>query len=226
MSRRRRARRKRGEPRRGGVARWLGRTVVLVLVLGMVGILGGYFWLQNYLRSEGFREMVNRRVGEKLEAEARFNKFDWDGLELRAPLFIARGEKRIRRVDMEGLETEVKLTPLLVRKVDTQEIRARRLAVEVDVTQDAPPLEQSGRQSFAFSRARIDELAGMVDWGTTALKWEGIKTVLTPGHSRGSYDAALSRGRLLTPLSLFPELRLREASLRYAGRALFVRNGD
>ncbi len=201
------------------------RIVLLGLVLAVLGLLGGYIWFQKFLRSDRFREIVNLRVSEKLEAEASFDKFVWDGTELHAPHFSVRGEKMIRRVDMEGFETEIKFGPLLSKRVETQEIRARRLHVDVDVRKDGPQFGGGGRRVFTFTAARIDELSGMVDWGTTAMKWEGIKASVTPGHSRGSYDATLTRGRLLTPLSLFPKLDLQEASLRYADRALFVKSG-
>lgn len=205
---------------------WTGRVVLALVVLAILGVLGGYFWLQNYLRSDRFREMVNARVSEKLEVDAAFEKFVWDGMELRAPEFGATGEKMIRRIDLEGLETEIKFAPLLRKKMETQEVRVRRLHLEIDVTRDGPQFEEGGKSAFSFTNARIDEMSGEVDFGTTALRWEGIKGIISPGHAKGTYDATLSRGRLLTPLALFPVLELQDADLRFADKALFVRSGD
>ncbi|MEM7080444.1 MAG: hypothetical protein AAF513_17640, partial [Pseudomonadota bacterium] len=140
-----------------------------------------------------------------------FDKFDWDGMELQAPTFTATGDKMIRLIEMEGLVSEIKVAPLLSKKVETQEVKIGRLHVEVDVTKDGPQFEEGGKQSLKFDTARIDELSGVVDFGGTTLGWERVKGSLTPGHAHGSYDAVLSRGMLITPLSLFPELELREA---------------
>jgi len=51
--------------------------------------------------------------------------------------------------------------------------------------------------------------------GGTALRWSGIRGQLRPGQGRGSYEGALTRGQLLTPLTLFPRLDLEQADLRY-----------
>ena len=107
----RRARRRAGHSRGSAAARsWAGRIVIGLLVLVVVAGLGGYFWLQNYLRSDGFRRMVNLRVSETLEVEAAFDKFKWDGMELTAPNFNASGDGMIRRIDLQTDEPH-RLTP-------------------------------------------------------------------------------------------------------------------
>ena len=204
---------------------WLGRFVIGFVVLSGLAVLGGYFWLQNYLRSDGFRQMVNAKVSEQLEVNAEFDKFSWDGMELTAPNFIAEGEAMIRRIELEGLKTEVKFGPLLRKRVETQNVQARRLHVEVDVTKNGPEFESEGRQAFKFRTAQIDEVSGEVDFGESALKWSDMRGEISPGQNRGSYVGRLSRGTLLTPLSLFPKLDLKEANLRYTDRALILKDG-
>lgn len=202
------------------------RIAGAVILLAVVAVLGGYFWFQNFLRSERFREMVNTKVGGLLEVEGGFSKFRWDGMEVRAPEFRTAGEGMIRRLDADGVETEVRFAPLLSRKVEAQTISARRLEVELDVTRDGPRIESGGGQAFTFTEARIDEVDGMIAFGSTSLRWDGVQAELRPGPAVGSYDATLTRGRLLTPLALFPELGLDEAALRYSGGALFLQRGD
>ncbi|HAT20003.1 MAG TPA: hypothetical protein DCS85_07585, partial [Verrucomicrobiales bacterium] len=165
---------------------WLGRLLVGILVLGALLVPVGYMWLKNYLRSDGFRLLVNLKVSEALEVEAEFDTFKWDGIELSAPNFIAEGEGLIRRIEAEELKTEVRFVPLLRKRVETEELQVRRLYVEVDVTRDGPQFEESGRQVVKFETARIDELSGVVDFGETALRWDEVKGILKPGQSRGS----------------------------------------
>jgi len=222
----RRERRRAGSSRGSSTRVWLGRLLVGILVLGALLVPVGYMWLKNYLRSDGFRLLVNLKVSEALEVEARFDTFKWDGIELSAPNFIAEGEGLIRRIEAEELKTEVRFVPLLRKRVETEELQVRRLHVEVDVTKDGPQFEDDGRKALKFETARIDELSGTVDFGETALRWGEVKGILKPGQGRGSYEASLSRGQLLTPLSLFPRLDLKEMVLRYIDDELILKNGS
>ena len=222
----RRARRRAGSSRGSSTRVWLGRLVIGMFVLGALLVPVGYMWLKNYLRSDGFRLLVNLKVSEALEVEAEFDKFKWDGIELSAPNFIAEGEGLIRRIEAEELKTEVRFVPLLRKRVEIEELQLRRLHVEVDVTKDGPQFEDDGRKALKFETARIDELSGVVDFGETSLRWGEVKGVLKPGQGRGAYEASLSRGQLFTPLSLFPKLDLQKADLRYLDDELIVKNGS
>ena len=212
----RRARRRVGSSPGSSTRVWLGRLVIGMLVLGVLLVPGGYLWLKNYLSSEGFRSMVNQKVSQVLEAEAAFDEFKWDGMEVTAPMFLAEGEGLIRRVEAEELKSEVRFAPLLTRRLESQGLQLRRLHVELDVTRDGPQFEKDRRQAVKFESARIDKLSGMVDFGETALRWAEMRALLKPGQGSGSYEASLSRGQLLTPLSLFPRLDLEKADLRYS----------
>ena len=194
---------------------WLGRLAIAVFVLSILLIPGGYIWLKNYLRSEGFRSMVNQKVSQVLEVEAAFDEFQWDGMEVTAPTFIAEGPGLIRRIEADELKAEVRFGPLLGKRVETDSLQLSRLHVEVDVARDGPQFEENRRQVVKFEHALIDELSGTVNMGGTALRWSGIRGQLRPGQGRGSYEGALTRGQLLTPLTLFPRLDLEQADLRY-----------
>ncbi|MEE3179617.1 MAG: hypothetical protein VX317_08040, partial [Verrucomicrobiota bacterium] len=178
----RRERRRAGSSRGSSTRVWLGRLLVGILVLGALLVPVSYMWLKNYLRSDGFRLLVNLKVSEALEVEAEFDKFKWDGIEVSAPNFIAEGEGLIRRIEAEELKTEVRFVPLLRKRVETEELQVRRLHVEVDVTKDGPQFEDDGRKALKFETARIDELSGTVDFGETALRWGEVKGILKPGQ--------------------------------------------
>ena len=210
----RRARRRAGSSR-GSARVWLGRLVMGLLGLGVLVVPGGYIWLKNYLSSEGFRSMVNQKVSQTLKAEAAFDEFKWDGMEVTAPMFIAEGEDLIRRIEAEELKTEVRFVPLLGKRVETENLQLGRLHVEIDVTRDGPELEKNRRQMVKFESAMIDALSGTVNLGEADLRWSGIRGMVKPGQGRGSYEGSLTRGQLFTPLSLFPRLDLEKADLRY-----------
>ena len=211
----RRARRRAGSSGGSSTGVWLGRLAIAVFVLSILLIPGGYIWLKNYLRSEGFRSMVNQKVSQVLEVEAAFDEFQWDGMEVTAPTFIAEGPDLIRRIEADELKAEVRFGPLLGKRVETDSLQLSRLHVEVDVAKDGPQFEENRRQVVKFEHALIDELSGTVNMGGTALRWSGIRGLLRPGQGRGSYEGVLTRGQLLTPLTLFPRLALEQADLRY-----------
>ncbi len=222
----RRARRRAGQSRGAGrTGVWFGRVVLGLVVLGAIAALGGYLWLKNYLRSDGFRQMVNLKVSEVLEAEATFDQFKWDGMEMRAPNFSAEGSDLIRRIELEDLKSEIQLGALLRKRVETEEVQVGRLHVELDVTRDGPRFEAGPRQVVQFDNVSIDELSGEVDFGETSLHWNKVRGSLKPGQGRGSYAVSLARGQLLTPLSLFPELDLQKATLRFVDDELVLQNG-
>ena len=205
---------------------WLGRSVLGFLVLAVISALGGYLWLKHYLRSDGFRQMVNLKVSAALEVEAAFDEFKWDGMEMTSPNFQAEGDALIRRVEVEDLKSEISLGALLRKRVETPEVRVGRLHVEVDVTRDGPRFETGGRQFVKFDTASIDELSGEVDFGETSLYWNDVRGALQPGQTQGSYAVSLARGQLLTPLSLFPTLDLKKAKLRVVDDELILQDGN
>ena len=211
----RRARRRAGSSRGSNTRVWVGRLTVGMLVLGALLVPGGYIWLKSYLRSEGFRSMVNQKVSQVLDVEAAFDKFKWDGMEITAPIFIADGKGLIQRIEADELKTEVRFGPLLSRRLETEDLRLRRLHVEIDATRESPQFEKNSQGTVKFESARIDEISGTVDFGERALRWSGMRGLFKPGQGPGSYDASLTRGQLLTPLALFPRLDLQEADLRY-----------
>ena len=223
----RRARRRAGSPRGSSTGVWLGRLVIGLFVLGILLVPGGYIWLKTYLRSEGFRAMVNEKVSGVLEAEAAFDKFKWDGMEVTAPVFIAEGPDLIRRIEADELKAEVRFRPLLGKRVETDSVELGRLHVEIDTTRDGPQFEEKRQQAVKFENARIDELSGVVNLGEAALRWSGIRGLVSPGQGRGSYEGRLTRGQLFTPLTLFPTLDLEQADLRYTNYGeLILKSGS
>ena len=59
-------RRARGKKARSRWGRRLGGGLAVLLVLGVIGLLGGYFWIRNYLRSEEFLTVLNSKASEAL----------------------------------------------------------------------------------------------------------------------------------------------------------------
>ncbi|MEM6911115.1 MAG: hypothetical protein AAF555_05975 [Verrucomicrobiota bacterium] len=74
MSRRTRKRR-----RKSGGARWWGLFGLLVLGLALGGFLGGYLWLQGYLRGDEFRRLLEREIGKPTRSKAQLSPLTWQG---------------------------------------------------------------------------------------------------------------------------------------------------
>jgi hypothetical protein len=96
------------------------------MVLGVLGLLGAYFWIRNYLRSPEFLELVNTKASETLQAEAEFNPFVWEGFHVRSPLLEVTGDGMIRKLEAEDFQAEVSLGSLLRRRFESSEFHGRR----------------------------------------------------------------------------------------------------
>ncbi len=218
---RRRSRRK----ARSRWSRWVGGGLAAVLVLGVVGLLGAYCWIRTYLRSPEFLAMVNGRASEVLQAEATFQPFVWEGLHVRAPRLDVQGEGMVRMLEAEDFETEVSLGSLLRRRFESGELSGGTVYVEVDLTKPAPVFpETKGR--FEFPGLQIFSLSGAVDFGNSGFSWNGVGAKVQGGSAPGSYDIQLAGGSVKTPISVFPEGKVRDLKARYYDGRLYVTDAE
>jgi hypothetical protein len=211
-----------------GRSRWsrrIGGGLVVVLVLGVIGMLGAYFWIRNYLRSEEFLTMVNGRASEALHAEARFEPFLWEGWHVRSPRLEVTGEGLIRRLEAEDFETEVSMESLLLRRFESSEFLGRSVHIELDLTKPALNLPEQS-EAFEFPGMKISSVSGSMDFTKSSYSWTGVGADIRSGSARGSFDVKLAGGSVRTPVSLFPEGKLNNLRARYFGRRVYVTEAD
>lgn len=214
--------------RRKGRSRWsrrIGGGLVVLIALGVFGILGTYFWIRNYLRSEEFLATVNGRASETLKAEARFEPFLWEGWHVRSPRLDVTGEGLIRRLKAEDFETEVSVGSLLRRRFESTEFIGRSVEMELDLTKPALQLPKQS-DAFVFPGMKISSVTGSVDFAKSRYSWSGVGADVQSGSARGSFDIKLSGGSVKTPIAMFPEGKLNALRARYYDRRIYVTEAD
>ena len=198
---------------------------MVVLVLGVIGLLGAYFWIRNYLRSEEFLATVNGRASEALHAEASFDPFLWEGWHVRSPLLDVKGEGMIRKLKAEDFETEVSVGSLLRKRFESSEFLGRSVYMELDLTKPALKLPKQN-QAFVFPGMKISSVSGSVDFTKSRYSWTGVGADVQSGSARGSFDVKLTGGSVKTPVALFPEGKLNNLRARYFDRRIYVTEAD
>ncbi len=133
---------------------WMWIAATLLFLLG-VATIGGWLWLNNYLRSEAFRRLLSARTSDLLQVEGDFAPFQWSGDSVYTESFRGDGMPGswINHLQAESLRSEVDLSGLrdrvwLVPKVD---VRHLRLALAGTKSQRHPP-SASAVASPALSR--------------------------------------------------------------------------
>ena len=195
------------------------------MVLGVLGLLGAYFWIRNYLRSPDFLELVNTKASETLQAEAEFNPFVWEGFHVRSPLLEVTGDGMIRKLEAEDFQTEVSLGSLLRRRFESSEFHGRSMHVELDLTKPRLILPEKS-DSFEFPGLKISSVSGAVDFGSSEWTWTGVGADVQSGSAPGSYDIQLGGGKVRTPISLFPEGKLRSLDARFFDGQLYISDAE
>lgn len=92
-------------PRKGHLGRNL--LIVVGVLLGVLVLIagGGYLLFQNYLRSEAFRELIERQTNDALHAQGSYEPFRWSGTSsVFSPAYRAEGEEDAEFARVEALE--------------------------------------------------------------------------------------------------------------------------
>src|SRR6476620_4706776 len=62
-----------------------------LLVLLLIGVFGGRAWVQGYLRSDKFRQFIDRKAGKSLDAQAELAPLHVSGQSFHSDSFQAKG---------------------------------------------------------------------------------------------------------------------------------------
>ena len=80
---------------------WIGLGILVVLLAA--GLLGLNFWVQAYLRSAAFRQLVMAKTGESLRADVDSQPFEWSGPSVFSAALTGHGESG---APLESLDAE------------------------------------------------------------------------------------------------------------------------
>lgn len=225
--------------------RWIIIIVAVVVVLGVLAIAIGGFWLNNYIHSEGFRHDIETRAGQSLGGTVQIQKVDFDifngvklqGLVTQIDPSHAHGQGallvKVEKVDCtyawkELFNRTLKLTGVTLDKpqiVLTKQPTPPAAKTPPPTTSGMPTGEiksgANGSASFQFvlDRAKIND-------GTIAVKDEsGATTVDLQGVNVSADTSGYTEGKDVTgtlsiaDLALASGLRAKDFSTPFAYRS-------
>ncbi len=217
----------------------LGIIAVLLLITAVVGVGVVHSMVRNYLRSEGFRVLLSEKVSDAANVEGEFSAFRWDGLAVDTDSYQAGGKGLIRKMELEGLHTEVGLGKIWDGVWQIQGSRVREIDIVLD-TQAPPtppkavvidevtmqPKEKKSWMPSEFELEKIDiqelNLVALLESGQVSLTRAQVQ--VKPVTRNRAYDISLAGGTLNVPYDQVPAIRLDEANLRYQENKMFLKD--
>lgn len=234
MSRRRKQRsRERGSGKKPtpGLG-WALKGGALLCGLLIVALVGGYFWVKSYLRSDAFRQELSRQVGGVAGGTAEFAPLAWEGSVMGSDRLTLESA-RSGNWQVTGLEAELDLGGLWARVWRIPRVELTSARSEWDLRQQetpsarpvsppARPRKGGGERSssgFLPSRAEllsleVSDYEGQVLMESGSYQWERMRLAYKPGASPSEAVVTLRNGRLTTPMDWLGRLELGAASLR------------
>lgn len=231
MSRRSRRRRS------AGGAGWLGKALIGLILLGVVGGALLYASVRGYLHSDAFRRFLSAKVSAAARVDGRFTPFRWDGLAVDTSGFDATGTGVVRELRLEGLHTEVGLSGLRRGAWQIKDSRVQRVEVLLDgrksgdegIRASRPPetpVPEGGKswlpKEVEVQGVDVAEIAARALFENGELAVSGVRARVEPGGAKHAYRVELADGTIRPPLPLVPEVRLRRAKLRWQDGQAFL----
>ncbi len=221
-----------------GERRWLGKSAVGLLVLGLLALAAGYGMLRRYLHSDSFRLFLSARASQAAGVSGEFAPFEWEGLAVNTENFAAKGAGMITSVRADGLHTEVGLGGVRRGVWEIRDSSVRRLEVAIDVRKPAaveegivsvkPDIPKSSpQQSWLPREAEVQGIdvrelvvKAALEKGPASIS--GMSLHAEQAGGKNSYRAEAKGGKILLPFRTVPELRLERARLRYQDGQAFL----
>ncbi len=216
----------------------------VLLVALVVGLVVGKSMIQSWLRGEEFRAWLTQKSSETLRSQVELAPMKWQGSDVYAESFIARGyeEGAFSSMKLEGVRA--KLGKIEDQAVQIPNVSVNRFELEFSDSRVKQPIEQrlaesegtsdsSGPtvpgwlQKYVPNRAEIDEvsisssliLAKNSD-GTIPFRLSGAEAKVFPDFKSGFWAIEGRRGKMEIPDQ--PEIELKDLAMRWKGSELFI----
>ncbi len=212
----------------------LGTLAVLAAVAGVVG----YYWVQSYLESAAFREMLARKVGNAAHANVTLTNLQWSGSTMLIPRMElqATGMQGWRSVEADGIQTTVNFRSarqgvLQVPRVALDRLRLQlRSAAEIPAHVPPPASTESDEMAvpgwlkpWLPSKVQVDEVevttVDLVPADQGGLTISRLKFSAKPSVDEGAWLLQAGGGDLTVPGMKDP-IQVITASARLDRRAL------
>lgn len=223
----------------------LGRLLIVVLVLVILLVAGGYFGIRSYLHSESLRLMLAGQSGDALNADAEFDPFQWHGRHVRTDRFTADGDAMVTRLLAEGVSTDVGFGGFSRGVWELRGGVVRRLEAELDLTNsfdeaaelmgDASPgigptkIDKKKEGGWLPSKAElIDAEFSNIDLRALTtqgvVSFLGVRAKVESEDPSGDYSISLNGGVLKLPYEFVPPLEFDHADLRAGEEAVYLKS--
>lgn len=240
MSRRSRRRRRAS----GGGAGWFGKALIVSIVCGLVGTGLLYLAIRSYLHSESFREFLAKKAGDAAGVEGSFTPFRWEGLAVNTGKFEGSGEGLVRKLRIEGVQTEIGIGGLHRGVWELRGSQVQRLDITVDASgaSGATDVASFGFQPGALAPSdsasgwlprKIDlrgldvsDLIVRANLKAGPGRVSGVRMTVEPDARGAAYRVELSDGEIELPSGLIPQIRLQRAGLRYLEGVVFLNSAQ
>lgn len=229
-----------------GRGKWALRILgILALSLILAGF-GLYFWMQSYLHSDDFRVFIGDTVGEVMEAEAEFELFEWQGMDVRTGGLKAQSDGFLQKMNADGVQARLSLARVRRGVWEISDLRVSKLEVELATTKaraeadpespsEIPADETSGSaksddggflssllpDSAELSSAEVMSMNLDLRTSTGGLTASDVAMRVDGGQSAGSYNLNLSGGEIESPWFGSP-LSLLSARGKYQNGRLYI----
>ena len=231
---------------------WLVVVPLGLLILVVLGIFGVRWWVDSYLRSEGFRRTVDQQASHALHADGKFGLFQWQGTEVYSDQFDAVGhaDSPLARLTAEQVRARFDLGAIWrhtwrVEAVDVQRIGVV-LARQHPTPEQAPPVTEAEDSSAVqhpppspgflaslmpnrveLGQVKVEDfsLAWNADQPDTSGKVAGVRLTAHPlddGFRSWQIDGA--EGQL--EQAHFPTIRLDGFAVRSTPHEVFLTRAD
>jgi hypothetical protein len=209
--------------------------------LGLVGgVLGGYYWLHAYLRSDVFRAMLENKVSTALHADASFLPLHWSGSSVHSNGLNATGRpgNPVRQLVLEQVRADLRLGGIFEGVWSVPEITVQRLRGEIAAAVPAPPASDSTASppaeapafpaSWLPRRAVIDRIFiedANLTWkpqDSPPATLERLKVEMRPHVN--AWDIVGEGGQF--HLAGWPSATVAHCKLRYTPGAIFVTTAE
>lgn len=210
--------------------------VVLAIIL-VVALAGGYMWLRSYLHSEAFRKFLAAELGGAANVEAVFGKFRWDGLAVETEGLDAQGDELITSIHAERITTEVGFGGVRRGVWEIMATRIHKLEVGLDFTVDteetkSDPWDEETRDAtddkgwvpkdVELESLEISDFSMLAATRGGPVSATGMAVMLEPESGKNSYEISLRGGELKTALEWLPPLEMDRLTGRYSDGDVYV----
>ncbi len=216
--------------------------MILLAVVAVVLLAGGYLTLRSYLHGDGFRKFLSTKVSRAADVEGKFSSFRWNGLSVDTDSFDAAGDGPLVRLKAEGLHTEIglggvgrgvwELNGTSVARLDAEIIAGKDLDENIPPEVKAPMTKKERPKrwypsevelkGFEVREANIDATLRSGD----LLSMEGISVRAAAGSVEKSYIAEIEGGTLRLPEKAWPEIAIKRVKAGYQNRVLSVTSAE